>query len=201
MLVKICGLTSQRDAEAAIAAGADLLGFVFVAGTPRAVEPEEASWIRDFSGRTVGVFRNASLERVLQVRRDLGLDWVQLHGDEPDDWLDELGPEVLRCVPVVGDGLDWRRVEILSRQSLPLVDPGAGDGQPCDWQVLASGRPETVRFGLAGGLSPDNVEDAVRLLRPELVDVSSGVEAVPGEKDHDRIGAFINAARAAVLEP
>ncbi len=196
LLVKICGITRPGDAEAAVAAGADLLGFVFVPGTPRAVTPEEVRWVRELRGvATVGVFRDQPLEWIMEVRRELDLDRVQLHGSEPDAWIGRLGSGVLRRVPVAG-GVHWGRVERLGTLCLPLLDPGAGDGVAAD-PALARGRPEGVRFGLAGGLRPENVAAAVAAWRPALVDVSGGVEARPGVKDPDRVAAFVAAARAA----
>jgi phosphoribosylanthranilate isomerase len=184
------------DAEAAIEAGADLLGFVFRSGTPRALDPGTSEWIRDVEGaESVGVFLDAQLEEVLRVRDHLALDWVQLHGDEPDSYLAALGERVIRRVPVASD-TDWDRVKWLAERCLPLFDPGAGDGIAWAWDVLAEG-PAGVRFGLAGGLTPDNVADAVRTVSPHLVDVSSGVEASPGIKDHDKVRRFISAARGA----
>jgi phosphoribosylanthranilate isomerase len=197
MLIKICGLTRPADAEAAIAAGADLLGFVFVAGTPRALDPAEAGWIRDIVGaEKVGVFRDAELDEIRAVRRDLGLDRVQLHGGEPDEWLEDLGPETLRRVRP--DGIDpWRRAAVLSGRCLPLLDPGAGDGVAFDWGALRP-RPTGLWIGLAGGLTPATVAEAIHRVRPALVDVSSGVEAAPGIKDPELMTAFVAAARAAV---
>jgi len=198
MLVKICGLTRREDADVAIAAGADLLGFVFVPGTRRAVTPGEAAWVRGLAGAaTVGVFRDAALDTVLEVRGELGLDWVQLHGEEPDDWLERLGGNVIRRVPVAG-AVDWERVAWLAGRCLPLLDPGAGDGMPWDWLALA-GRPPGVRFGVAGGLTPATVGEVVRFVRPALVDVSSGVERSHGVKEPDAVRAFIAAARAGSL--
>jgi phosphoribosylanthranilate isomerase len=197
VLVKICGITNPGDAAAAAAAGADLLGVVFVPGTPRAVDPERATWVRELSGiATVGVFRDAPLDLVLDCRRALALDWVQLHGAEPEDHLDQLGSQVLRRVPADNRGVDWQRVAELSRRCLPLLDPGAGDGVALDWVALP-GPPRGLRFGLAGGLDPDNVGAAIAALRPVLVDVSSGVERAPGIKDPSRVEAFVRAARAA----
>jgi len=194
--VKICGLTTKTDAEAAVAAGADLVGLVFVPGTRRAVRAGEVGWIRELGGvETVGVFRNQPLELVLEIRRELALDWVQLHGDEPDSWLEILGSRVLRRVPVAGR-IDWDRAAWLAGRCLPLIDPGAGDGVAPDWEALA-GRPEGIRFGLAGGLTPENVGRAIGLVRPGLVDVSSGVEMAPGRKDPRRVAAFVEAARRA----
>ncbi len=196
MLIKICGITNPADAEATIAAGADLLGFVFRPGTPRMLVPPQAGWIRTVRGaESVGIFLDAPLSEVLQVRKELDLDWVQLHGDEPDSFLDVLGQQVIRRVKV-GDGVDWDRVADLGRTCLPLFDPGAGDGLTWAWERLADG-PTDLRFGLAGGLSPDNVADAVRVTNPYLVDVSSGVEAAPGIKDHDKVRRFIDNARNA----
>lgn len=197
MLVKICGLTRPGDAEAAIDAGADLLGFVFVPATPRCVDPSVATWIRDLTGvETVGVFRDQDLSSVVAIRDLLGLDRVQLHGDEPDEWLDTLGPDTLRRVRPDSDD-PWRRAATLAGRCLPLLDPGSGGGVAFDWGSLAR-RPTGLWVGIAGGLTPETVAGAVRTVRPALVDVSSGVELEPGIKDHARVKAFVTAARAAV---
>lgn len=198
MKIKICGITSPEDAQAAVAAGADLLGFVFKSGTPRALVPEESAWISEIAGvERVGVFLDQDLDEVIRIRDLFGLDRVQLHGDEPDAYLEELGPRVMRRVRV-GDEIDWRRVARLAERCLPLFDPGAGDGVSWSWEALAD-RPADIEFGLAGGLTPGNVADAVRSVRPYLVDVSSGVESAPGIKDLQKIRDFISAAREANL--
>jgi len=197
MLVKICGLTRPGDAEVAIGAGADMLGFVFVPGTQRFVDPTTAVWIRDLRGaETVGVFRDQSLEDVIAIRDALGLDRVQLHGAEPDEWLETLGPETLRRVRPDGDA-PWRTAAMLASRCLPLFDPGAGDGIAFDWSRLPP-RPTGLWVGLAGGLTSATVGDAVRLVRPALVDVSTGVESAPGIKDLNLVATFISAARTAV---
>jgi phosphoribosylanthranilate isomerase len=196
VLVKICGLTRASDAEAAIAAGADLLGFIFRRGTPRAVDPRGAPWIGELAGAArVGVFMDAPLDEVRRVRALLGLEWVQLHGEESETFLDALGERVIRRLPVTGP-VDWAQVRRLASRCLPLFDPGAGDGVGWQWHVLAE-RPPGLRFGLAGGLTPANVAEAVRVVRPALVDVSSGVESAPGVKDHAKLRDFIAAAHAA----
>lgn len=195
-LVKICGITRREDADAAIAAGADLVGFVFVPGTPRAVDPKAALWVGDVAGaETVGVFRDAPLECIVAVRDELRLDRVQLHGDEPDSYLEALGPATLRRVRP-GAGFTWRELVELGQRSLPLLDPGAGDGLAWGWRTLAP-PPPGLRFGLAGGLTPDTVAEAVDLLRPTLVDVSSGVERAPGVKEAAKIAEFVRNARGA----
>jgi phosphoribosylanthranilate isomerase len=200
VIIKICGITSPGDAEAAIVAGADMLGFVFRSGTPRALDPATSGWVRDIGGvDRVGVFLDAPLDQVLKVRDHLALEWVQLHGNEPESYLEALGERVIRRVPV-GAAIDWVRVTQLAERFLPLFDPGAGDGVAWAWKVLM-GSPPGIRFGLAGGLDPDNVADAVRTVRPYLVDVSSGVEASPGIKDHAKIRDFIAAARKAARPP
>ena len=195
MLIKICGITRLEDAGAAVAAGADFVGFVFRRGTPRALDPTSASWIREVSGaEKVGVFLDSPLDEVERVRDLLDLDWVQLHGDEPEMFLEVLGEKVIRRIKV-GAEVDWDRVAHLSERCLPLFDPGAGDGVEWAWEALAE-RPPGIRFGLAGGLTRGNVAEAVRVVRPSMVDVSSGLEAAPGIKDHAKIRDFIDAVRS-----
>jgi phosphoribosylanthranilate isomerase len=196
MLIKICGLCSRLDAEAAIEAGADFLGFIFVEGTPRALDPSNVGWIRRLTGaKTVGVFIDSSPDQILKVRSTLDLDWVQLHGSEPDDQLDILGPRVIRRVPVPPEGVNRSRVEALQQRGvLPLIDPGAGGGTACDWEDLQR-RLDGLRFGLAGGLTPETVGHAVAIVKPTLVDVSSGVEIQPRIKDPAKIRAFVRQAK------
>ena len=197
MLVKICGLTRPGDAEAAIGAGADMLGFVFAPGTKRFVDPSTAVWVRDLAGaEKVGVFRDSELEDMIAIRDLLGLDRIQLHGEEPDSWLDTLGPETLRRVQPRGAD-PWQRAAMLSGRCLPLFDPGAGDGVAYNWKGLRQ-RPTGLWVGIAGGLTPETVGEAAALVRPAMVDVSTGVEASPGIKDPERVAAFVAAARSAV---
>ena len=195
MLIKICGIPGPEDAEAAVGAGADLVGFIFVPGTPRALEEARSGWVREVEGaEKVGVFLDSPIETVVRVRDFLGLDWIQLHGEEPDSFMEVLGEKVIRRVKVETE-VDWDRVAHLAERCLPLFDPGAGDGASWAWETLAK-RPADIRFGLAGGLTPGNVADAVRTVRPHLVDVSSGVESEPGIKDHAEIRAFVDAVRS-----
>jgi phosphoribosylanthranilate isomerase len=196
VLVKICGITREADLHAAIDAGADLAGFIFVPDTPRAVDADAAEWVRTAQGiQTVGVFRNAELHTVLRIRQQLDLDWVQLHGDEPDSMVEAAARRVIRRVPV-RSVVAWTRIEALARICLPLFDPGGGDGVPWSWEALADA-PAGLRFGVAGGLDPEVVGGVVRAVRPALVDVSSGVEAAPGIKDHELVRQFVAEARRA----
>jgi len=166
-----------------------------VPGTPRALEEARSGWVREVEGaEKVGVFLDSPLDTVMRVRDLLGLDWIQLHGDEPDSFLEVLGEKVIRRVKV-GLEVDWDRVARLAERCLPLFDPGAGDGASWAWEALTE-RPAGIRFGLAGGLTPGNVADAVRTVRPHLVDVSSGVESELGIKDPAKVRALVDAVRS-----
>jgi phosphoribosylanthranilate isomerase len=191
--VKICGITNLADAQAAVEAGADALGLVF-APSPRQIEIDLArSIVAVLSPRTVfvGVFRDAPIEEVNRISNQVGFDGVQLHGDESPEYCAKLN----RCA------IKRFRIDDSLRERLPsyrvfasLLDPGAGSGQTFSWQQ-AMDLPH--RIIVAGGLTPQNVAEPVRLLCPFGVDVASGVELSPGRKDHDKIRAFIRAVREA----
>lgn len=199
MFIKICGVTNEEDALLATALGTDAVGFVF-APSSRQIHPETA---RDIVRRlprevvTVGVFRDERPERILEVVNRVGLHGVQLHGREPISevrWVRER-------VPFVIQGFAAGDPAIAQTSGGPadvvLVDaPNPGSGQVFDWS-LAEGVPGGVRLLLAGGLTPSNVGEAIRRVRPWGVDVSSGVEASPGRKDPVKLRVFIEAARDA----
>lgn len=199
--VKICGLTRLEDAVMAAALGADALGFVF-AESPRQVSPEAVRrMVRALTPLvlTVGVFMDQSLKEVQRVRDYCGLDFVQLHGAESERTAARLGRRVIKVV-TVEDALP--PVEAYPKATLlldaPKNQPRKGSGPGFDWRLAreaARARPVI----LAGGLNPDNVRLAIDTVRPFAVDVSSGVEKEPGRKDHAKIAAFINRAKA--LEP
>ncbi|PLX89467.1 MAG: phosphoribosylanthranilate isomerase [Desulfuromonas sp.] len=197
--IKICGITNSEDALQAAACGADALGFVFFAKSPRCVTPEQAREI--ITGlppllTTVGLFVNAAPQTIRDTAAYCGLDRVQLHGDEtPADCL--LPP--LRVI---------KALRVRDEQSLARADeyPGAllldawsdqaygGTGHVFDWQLacaLAARRP----IVLAGGLNPENVAEAVTRVKPYAVDVSSGVELSPGRKNHAKVAEFIRRVR------
>ncbi len=193
--VKICGLTRFEDAKAALDAGADYIGFVFEPGSPRFVG--SANWAPDWLA-------------------DLPVPKVAVYGDFRDDpspefdvvqsveW-NRLPPTDMRHFQVlrIGDaGQDSFQMNVRAGDAIVLdaYDPSAfgGTGKTMDWSVAAKivKKLEGIRVFLAGGLTPDNVADAIRLVNPFGVDVSSGVESSPGHKDHKKIRDFVSASRA-----
>jgi phosphoribosylanthranilate isomerase len=202
--VKVCGITSREDAVAAVEAGADALGFVFVPGTPRCVHPEVAERIVGVLPpfvTPVGVFMNQPLEEVLRIAARCGLQAVQLHGDEPEAYSRRIPLRVIKAVRV-RDAESLRMLPTYPAHAF-LLDAfvegqAGGTGTPVSWElaVQAKGHAPII---LSGGLRPDTVGLAVRRVRPYGVDVSSGVEVSPGRKDHQKVREFIAAVRQADL--
>jgi phosphoribosylanthranilate isomerase len=199
VFVKICGITNEDDALLATALDADALGFVFAA-SPRQVDAET---VRDIVRRlpreihTVGVFRDERPERIVEIVARTGLHGVQLHGREPLSEVAALKERVQFVIQAFPAGDPALADAARSAADVILVDsPTPGSGKVFDW-ALAEGAPAGVRLLLAGGLTPDNVGDAIRLVRPWGVDVSSGVEERPGRKDARLLRRFIVAAREA----
>ena len=205
--IKICGITREEDARAAIDAGADALGFVFVPGTPRFIEPGRAAAIvrglPPFVSR-VGLFVDADPGFIRTTLAEVRLDTVQLHGDEsPEVGRDLRGrARVIRAFRVQGPETLDRLPAHRESSDAWLLDahvPGAsgGTGTRFDWNLAVRARELGHPLILAGGLKPENIAEAVRMVRPFAVDVSSGVESAPGRKDPDRIRRLIDAARGA----
>jgi len=200
--VKICGITNLEDARAAADAGADMIGFVF-ADSPRRVTADAVRRITDIlaSGvTTVGVFMDQPCDEIRETIERAKLDRVQLHGQEAVQRYASLSWPVIKRVDVAGaaDSASLRRRTELCdwarRAQAFLLDPGAGSGRTFDWSIArGSGLPIIV----SGGLTPENVGEAIRVARPYGVDVSSGVEIEPGRKDHDKLRAFVRAVREA----
>ncbi|MGQ9628081.1 MAG: phosphoribosylanthranilate isomerase [Anaerolineae bacterium] len=204
--VKICGLTTLRDALAAAEAGADFLGFVFYPPSPRYITPEQARQIieavrsQHAAVRFVGVFVDEELDEVRKVMARCDLDYAQLHGSEPPEYVAALMPRAIKA---------FRVRDRASLQELSLYKPAAflldaycptrpgGTGTAFDWG-LATLAKTCGRIILAGGLTPENVAEAVRHVRPYAVDVSTGVEARPGEKDKAKMRHFISAAKVSI---
>jgi phosphoribosylanthranilate isomerase len=194
--VKICGITNVADARAAVAAGADLLGFVF-ADSPRRIDPDAArAIVADLppTVTAVGVFMGRSAAEVVAVAERSTVGVVQMHDDRPVPLPADLPFAVIRRVPV-GDAdaaADLRARMAACPAAAYLLDPGAGSGRTFRWEIARGLGP---RVYVAGGLTPANVAAAIRAARPYAVDVSGGVERSPGRKDHEKLAAFVRAVR------
>jgi len=202
--VKICGLTRPGDAERAAAAGAAYLGVVFAGGPRRVSFAKAADVVAASRGVPVlGVFGNQSVEEILSVARGTGLSGAQLHGAyAPDDAarLASAGLIVWRVVRIASLGDLDRLGEAALHAETVLVEPrvpgvDGGGGVPLDLAIAVEARNRLAgaRMALAGGLTPQSVGAAVALVRPDVVDVSSGVESLPGIKDHEQIARFLEA--------
>jgi phosphoribosylanthranilate isomerase len=202
MFVKVCGITRLEDAEVAVDAGASALGFIFWPRSPRYIEVARAARIiaaLPASLTTVGVFVNASLDEIRDVVARSGLTTVQLHGEESPEFAEALGWPVLRATPLDAVAAEASRWPAQTIWLLDAFDPVArgGTGTRIDWNRAAViARERSVV--LAGGLTPDNVQEAVATVRPYGVDVSSGVEDAPGIKNAGKVRRFVAHAHSAV---
>lgn len=198
MFVKVCGVRTEADVDAAVAAGADAVGIVLAAGSVRQVDPPTARRLaaRVPSGvLAVGVFRGVPAAQARQVAVDTGVTAVQLHGRYPAEAFAELAdlPVTLVRATSLTPGTDVR-AGACGEHLLLLDSPVAGSGTRWDLSLLAGARP-SGNWLLAGGLTPATVGAAIAAARPWGVDVSSGVESSPGVKDHQLIRDFVAAAR------
>jgi phosphoribosylanthranilate isomerase len=206
VFVKICGITREDDALLAVAMGADALGFNFVSGSRRQIAPAVA---RDIARRlppeilTIGIFRDEASTRVVEIVNAAGLRGAQLHGRESAEttrWIRERVPHVIKAFPAGDPALE--QAARYGADAIMIDSPGGGTGEVFDWS-LAEGRPDGLRVILAGGLTPDNVAEAIHRVKPWGVDVATGVEAErgePGQKDARKVRAFIENARNAAPE-
>ena len=202
--IKICGITNVEDALAAVEAGADALGFVFHRESPRCVVLDV---VRRIVGQLplfvlpVGVFVNEDVKVVRDLMDGCGLALAQLHGDETAAYCEALGRPSLKGIRLRDRGAFLVMAEYKGREQVRgfVVDASSdtlygGTGRVADWDLAAEAARASPVL-LAGGLTPENVGDAIQKVRPYGVDVSSGVESRPGKKDHTKIRAFINAAK------
>ncbi len=198
--VKICGITTVDDALMAVAAGADALGFVFHSLSPRNIGVEAAAAIiREVPPfvQTVGLFVNVPIEYVNDTVEATGLDVVQLHGDETPEYCRLVGRRVVKAFRIKDiDSLEPIRRYSVAGFLLDAWSPKAygGTGMTFNWDI-AKVAEQYGPIILAGGLTPENVAQAVETVSPFAVDVSSGVESVPGKKDPEKVLAFIRHAQ------
>ena len=200
--VKICGITSVTDAQAAERAGADMIGLMFYEQSPRNLSMEQAAEIAHNVSPfvlKVGVFVNPDEAEVMEAIRVCGLNLLQFHGDETPEFCTQFGVMSLKAFRVRDAGslkdlekfpTDAWLLDAYSKNGL------GGTGERFNWDLAVEANKLGKHIFLAGGLTPENVAAAVRRVNPFAVDVSSGVESAPGKKDHDKVRAFIKAAKA-----
>jgi phosphoribosylanthranilate isomerase len=224
--IKICGVTTPADARLAAEAGADAVGFNFVAGSPRRIEPAAARAAvaaLPAGVLAVGVFAGSPADEIRSLAEAVGLSAIQLHGhltgggpavDPPARCGELAGLPVIRAVRLEADGLAAARRWVAAataaggRPAMLIVDAAAapsttagslgGTGSRVDWQALAREEPPGIPLALAGGLTPGNVAAAIEATGVLAVDAASGVETAPGRKDPGLVRAFVAAARAAL---
>jgi phosphoribosylanthranilate isomerase len=202
--IKVCGITTQEDARSAVAAGADALGFIFVDRSPRVVTPE---MVRAITGQlppfvnSIGVFLDEKLEVVEEIVSYCRLTLVQLHGSETPEYCRSLSCPVIKSFSIhPGSNSNELAVyaEVVSGFLLDTYhkDLSGGTGMVFDWNLVEQIKPPGP-FILAGGLTPENVGDAIRQVKPFAVDVNSGVEYQPGRKDPAKLKSFSYEVRKA----
>ncbi len=201
MHIKICGITNIEDALAAVDYGADALGFVFYPASPRYVSPQTAREITSFLPpfvTTIGVFVNEEESKIKEIMKYAGINVLQLHGDEPPEMC-SIWHKVIRALRVK-DLIDLKPLAACSVSAFLLDAYSSGQfggtGQIFNWDIAV----EAKRYGhiiLSGGLNPDNIEKAIKWVRPYAVDVSSGIEAEKGKKNLKKMKLFIERARGA----
>jgi phosphoribosylanthranilate isomerase len=201
--VKICGITNLADAQVAVEAGADMLGFIFCETSPRFMTVKA---VADISRQLpphvarVGVFVNPDEDLVMRTIADCGLNILQFHGDEPPEFCTQFGLMSVKAFRV-RDAESLRPLPDYQTEAWLLdtyaVGKAGGTGTTFNWDLAIEAQKLGKPIFLAGGLTPENVADAVRRVQPFAVDVSSGVEASPGKKDHAKVKAFVTTAKQA----
>jgi phosphoribosylanthranilate isomerase len=201
--VKICGITNLADAQVAVEAGADALGFVFYDQSPRFISMETAAEISKqlplFILR-VGVFVNPTRELIFEAMAGCGLSLLQFHGDEPPEFCAQFGLMSMKAFRI-RDAESLKELPKYKTDAWLLdtysSDTLGGTGEKFNWDLAIEAQKLGRPVFLAGGLTPENVAEAIQKVRPFGVDVSSGVESAPGKKDHAKVRAFIHAAKTA----
>ncbi|AXI07929.1 phosphoribosylanthranilate isomerase [Oceanobacillus zhaokaii] len=198
MLVKICGISTKEAAEAVLASGADFIGFVF-AESKRRISPEAASDIVRLvpsSVKKVGVFVNETVDNMIAIAELVGLDYIQLHGEEPAEVAKSLPYKVIKAFSITKENVSSIKSYPCDYYLLdsPKAEYHGGNGITFDWRMIEQLSIPTQKILLAGGLNADNITEAIRLAHPAGVDVSSGVET-NGIKDNKKIKQFITIAK------
>lgn len=206
VIVKICGITNAPDGLAAAEAGADALGFMFYDKSPRRISvPEAAQVIRQLPPFVikVGVFVDASEDLVMRAIGDCGLNMLQFHGDETPEYCTQFGLMSMKAFRV----RDADSLKSLANYPTDawlldafVADKAGGTGERFNWDLAIEAKKAGRPIFLAGGLTPSNVAEAVAKVQPYGVDVSSGVEAEPGRKDHAKVREFIQAAKSVEVD-
>lgn len=203
VLIKICGITNLEDALFCVEEGADMLGFNFYPKSARYIKPFEASQIaKQVSIAKVGVFVNATIEEILQTVNLVKIEAIQLHGEETPEFVFELRQktdlEIIKAFRVSGD-FDIQTIKSFPIDAVLLdsYNPShyGGTGEVFDWEIAKSVSKIFPKIYLAGGLSSENVAEAIRKVKPFAVDVCSGVEKAKGVKDQAKIKSFVKAVR------
>jgi phosphoribosylanthranilate isomerase len=202
-LIKICGITNLNDAHAAVAAGADALGFNFYRPSPRYIAPASAREIVNTlpdSIFTVGVFVNeASPEAVRAIANESGVKAVQLHGDESPDYCRALN-SVIKTFAVSDNSFDMNQLDAYDVDAIMLDTKDnrlrGGTGRVFDWSIAQQVSQLVPKLYLAGGLSPENVSEAIEFVQPYAVDACSSLEDKPGIKNHERMRVFVDRVRS-----
>jgi phosphoribosylanthranilate isomerase len=206
--IKICGLTRVEDALCAADEGADFLGFIFIPESPRAMQAEAVAEIaarvreREKPPKIVGVFRDASVDYIREVGTTAGIDLAQLHGSESDEEIADLPFPAVKSIRV-GDTLpDTHAAPTAAWLLFDTYDErrSGGTGRRFDWSLLAM-YDRSKPFFLAGGINPENVVAAVTLVRPDAIDLASGVESEPGVKDHAKLKKLFERVRRIGAKP
>lgn len=208
MRIKVCGITNLEDALCAVRAGADALGFNFYEQSPRYITPERArDIVQSLPGEVlaVGVFVNERPETVARIALVAGLSALQFHGDETPEYCRAFGGRFLIKALRVTEDFEPESAARYPVDAILLdaFDRRArgGTGRVLDWQVARRTRALVPKLFLAGGLAPDNIEEAIAAVEPYGVDACSGLECAPGRKDSGRVRDFIARARATHLNP
>lgn len=200
--IKICGITKEDDALFCAECGADFLGFIFVPDSPRYIAPEKAGEIASrlresgHAPKIVGVFLDASSDYIREISNVAGLDLVQLHGSETEDDIGALGIPAIKTLHVGETLPDTHLVPTAAWLLFDTYDErrSGGTGKRFEWSLLAT-YERSKPFFLSGGLNPDNVVAAISMVRPDAIDVASGVEASPGVKDHAKVARLFERVR------